>query len=68
VSWQILAGAACADVSGQENVPEPVDIELIEIILSEIQFETSVEVFDASFKLIPVEGGYRGRRLFKKFF
>ena len=64
---QILTGAVCADVSGKENVPQAVNIELIEIILGEIKFETSVEIFNASFKLLPVEGSYRGRCLFEKF-
>ena len=52
----VLAGAACADVGGQKDVPEPVNVELIEIIFGEVQFETTMEVLDASFKLVPVQG------------
>ena len=55
-SRQILAGAACADVGGQKDVPEPVNVELIEIIFGEVQLEPAVEILDASFKLFPVKG------------
>lgn len=41
---------------GQKNVPEAVNVELIEIIFGEIQLETAVEVLYASFKLVPVKG------------
>lgn len=37
---------------GQEDVPEAVDAEVIEIIFGEIQFESSAEVSDPSFELI----------------
>ena len=50
-----LTGACCTDVGGKEDVSEAVNVELIEIILSKVQLETSVEIFDASFKLVPVE-------------
>jgi hypothetical protein len=56
VSWQVLAGAACAYVGGQKDVPEAVNVKLIEIIFGEIQFEPAAEIFDASFKLFPVKG------------
>ena len=56
VSRQVLTGAVCADVGSQKDMPEPVNVELIEIIFGEVQFETTVEVLDASFKLVPVQG------------
>ena len=37
--------------SGQQDVAEPVNGEAVEIIISEIELESSFEVFDALFKL-----------------
>jgi hypothetical protein len=56
VKYLVLAGVACADVGRQKNMPEPVNVELIQIIFGEIEFETAVEIFDASFKLVPAKG------------
>ena len=55
-------------MGSQKDMPEPVDIELIEIVFGEVQFETTMKILDASFKLVPVESSYRGRCLFKKLF
>ena len=43
-------------MGSQKNVPEAVNVELIEIIFGEVQFETAVEILDASFKLVPAKG------------
>ena len=52
----ILTWDAGADVGGEEYVSETVDIERVEVIFGEVEFEAAFEVSDASFKLIPVEG------------
>ena len=43
-------------MSGKEDVPEAVNVEMVEVFLGEVEFEPAFEVPDASFKLIPVEG------------
>jgi len=43
-------------VSGKEDVPETVNVEVVEVFFGEIELETASEVSDASFKLVPVEG------------
>ncbi len=50
-----LARSACADVSGEEDMSKAVDIQPVEVIFGEIEFETAFEIPDSSFKLIPVE-------------
>jgi hypothetical protein len=46
-----------ADLGGEKDVPKAVDIEFFKVIIGEIQFESSFEIFDASFNLVSVEGG-----------
>lgn len=54
----ISGAAAGADVCGQQDVPQAVDIEMVKVILCEIELEPSSEVADAPFKLVPVESRY----------
>lgn len=51
-----LTWVCCADVSGQQDMSKPVDIELVEVLFGEVELEAAPEVSDASFKLVPVEG------------
>jgi hypothetical protein len=44
-----------ADLGGEENVPEAVNIELFEIIVGEVKFEAAFEISDALFDFVPVE-------------
>ena len=50
-----MSGAG-ADVGGEEDVPQAVDIELFQVIFGKVEFEAAPKVFDSPFKLIPVEG------------
>jgi hypothetical protein len=43
-------------VSGEKDVPEAVNVEMVEVFFSKVELEPAFEVSDASFKLIPVEG------------
>ena len=51
-----LAGGICTNVGGEEDMAKAVDIEAVEIIFGEVELEAAFEVFDAPFKLIPIEG------------
>jgi hypothetical protein len=45
-----ISGAASgADVRGQQDVPKPVDIEMVEVILRKVELEPASEVADAPF-------------------
>jgi len=43
-------------VCGEKDVSQAVDVEMVEIFFGKVELETAVEVSDASFKLVPVEG------------
>lgn len=47
---------------------KPVNIELVQVILGEVELETALEIPDTIFKFVPVESRDRRSRLFKKFF
>jgi hypothetical protein len=48
---------------GQEDVSQPVDAEVVEIIIREIQPESASEVPDSSFELVPSQRSDGGRGL-----
>ena len=55
VSGATLSSRAGADQRGQENVPEPVETDGVEIVVGEVELEAAAEVLDVAFELGPAQ-------------
>ena len=51
--------------SGQEDVPEPVEADAIQIIIGEVEFEAATEVLDPPLQLGSLQCSNGGRRSFE---
>jgi hypothetical protein len=60
-----LSAGSGVDQGRQQDVPEPVETEAVEIGVGEIEFETASEVLDPLLEIIPAQGGDRRYELFE---
>ncbi len=64
-AWIACSAGAGVDQGGQQDVPEAVETDAVEVGVGEVEFEPAPEVFDSLLEVLPAQDGDGGHELFK---